>query len=487
YSHGAASCGVAPVRTMPATIDFASAAPVGLKAESWNLPAGWEEVSGNTYNYVLREDTSSKIKLLSVQSTYASEDAASRSAVLSPYIDMGESESVNARIELVYWGQSGNEMVTSKPKSGDTLLVEYQDAEGLWREVASVGASDAVGQDGTYTFSTGGFTPSKLFRLRFTVKSTTPTADMESEDRSTPYVGIRRLSFSPSSCKAASNLQVVEGSLSSTGVSLNWKDENDIAPFEYSVLYKEVSEKDWRSYPVTLPRVQLTGLQAGGSYTVMVKTYCTLDDSAQSAKITFKTPSCGAPTSVRTTHLMATSVDLSWRGTGQSYAVIYAPRVGDVKADTLYTEQTSVSLTDLIPNTPYSVYVISYCGAGYTLPSGASATAYFNTPVLCSAPRIEVVEGSVTWQGVHLAIDAPVPDRQILIMPKDSLEYPVEYRLTSTKDTVKLYGLIDYENITYLAMARSICIVDVSAWSERVEFTTLPKPDCDAPTDLWVG
>ncbi|MDE7102605.1 MAG: hypothetical protein K2O37_07385, partial [Bacteroidales bacterium] len=140
YSHGAASCGVAPVRTMPATIDFASAAPVGLKAESWNLPAGWEEVSGNTYNYVLREDTSSKIKLLSVQSTYASEDAASRSAVLSPYIDMGESESVNARIELVYWGQSGNEMVTSKPKSGDTLLVEYQDAEGLWRDVASVGA-----------------------------------------------------------------------------------------------------------------------------------------------------------------------------------------------------------------------------------------------------------------------------------------------------------------------------------------------------------
>ncbi|MDE7357426.1 MAG: hypothetical protein K2M74_03215, partial [Bacteroidales bacterium] len=219
YSRLTARCGVAPVRTMPATIDFASAAPVGLKAESWNLPAGWEEVSGNTYNYVLREDTSSKIKLLSVQSTYASENAASRSAVLSPYIDMGESGSVNASIELVYWAQSGNEMVTSKPKSGDTLLVEYQDAEGLWREVASVGASDAVGQDGTYTFSTGGFTPQKIFRLRFTVKSTTPIPDMESEDRATPYVGIRSLSFSPSSCKAASNLQVVDGSLSPTGVS----------------------------------------------------------------------------------------------------------------------------------------------------------------------------------------------------------------------------------------------------------------------------
>ncbi|MDE5762122.1 MAG: fibronectin type III domain-containing protein [Bacteroidales bacterium] len=184
---------------------------------------------------------------------------------------------------------------------------------------------------------------------------------------------------------------------------------------------------------------------------------------------------------------MATSVDLSWKGSGLSYAVIYAPRVGDVKADTLRTEQTSVSLTDLTPNTPYSVYVVSYCGAGYTLPSSPSATAYFNTPVLCSAPRIEVVEGSVTWQGVHLVIEAPVPDRQFRIIPKDE-ECPVErYELTSSKDTVKLYGFIDCENITYQVMARSLCLVDTSEWSEPVEFTTLPKPECGAPSTLWVG
>ena len=488
YSRGAVSCGVAPVRALPATIDFASAASLGLRVENGPLPAGWEEQTGNTYNYVLREDTSSKRKMLSVQSTQESEEKASRSVVLSPYVDRGDAESVNATIELVYWAQAGYDMVASKPKEGDMLLVEYPDADGQWREIAEVGATDAVGQDGTYTFSTGGFTPGKLFRLRFTVKSSTPVADMESGDHAVPYVGIRSLTFSPSSCKAVSNLRVQEGSLSSNGVTLSWKDENAMAPLEYNVLYKEAAETEWNVYPVTRPGVQLTGLRAGGSYTVRVWTYCTAEDSAQAPKITFTTPSCVAPTSLRATHLMATSVDLSWKGNGQSYAVIYAPREGDVKADTLRTEQTSVSLTGLTPSTPYSVYVVSYCGANYTLPSSPSAMAYFNTPVLCSAPRIEVVEGSVTWQGVHLAIiDAPSPDRQIRIIPKDE-ECPIEkYELISSKDTVKLYGFIDCENITYLAMARSICTVDTSAWSESVEFTTPPKPECGAPTNLWVG
>lgn len=492
YSRGVASCGVAPVRALPATIDFASAAAVSLKAESWNMPAGWDEESGNTYNYVLREDTSDNknIKMLSVQSTYASEDVASRSAVLSPYVDRGEEESVKAAIELVYWALEGYEMVASKPKTGDTLLVEYQDADGAWSEIAREGASAAVRQDGSYTLSTESFTPKKVFRLRFTVKSSTPTVDMESEERSTPYVGIRALTLSSSSCQVASNLQVVEGSLSPTGVTLSWKDENAIAPLEYRVLYKEEAETEWNVYPVTRPSVQLTDLKAGGSYTAMVRTFCTDEDSARSQRIVFTTlssSSCTPATSLRATHLMATSVDLSWKGNGLSYAVIYAPRVGDIKADTLYTEQTSVSLTDLIPNTPYSVYVVSYCGAEYTLPSGPSATAYFNTPVLCSAPRIEVVEGSVTWQGVHLAIDAPVPDCQLRVIPKDE-DCPVaEYRVNTSKDTVKLYGMIDCENITYQAIARSLCLVDTSEWSEPVEFTTLPKPECGEPSNLWVG
>ncbi|MDE5762123.1 MAG: hypothetical protein K2H68_01240, partial [Bacteroidales bacterium] len=272
YSRGAASCGVAPVRALPATIDFASAVPVGLKAESWNLPAGWDEESGNSYNYVLREDTSDNknIKLLSVQNTYEPDSSVSHSVILSPYVDMGEGGSVKATVELVYWAQSGNEMVTAKPKSGDILLVEYQEADGSWCEIASVGASDEVGQDGTYTLFTESFTPKKVFRLRFTVKSSTPTADLESEDRSTPYVGIRTLTLLPSSCKAASNLQVVDGDLSSTGATLKWKDENDVAPLEYSVLYKEATETGWNHFTVTRPSVQLTGLQGA----VRIRLWC---------------------------------------------------------------------------------------------------------------------------------------------------------------------------------------------------------------------
>ncbi|MDE6694642.1 MAG: fibronectin type III domain-containing protein, partial [Bacteroidales bacterium] len=355
-------------------------------------------------------------------------------------------------------------------------------------------------ESGVYTLTIPIFMPKETFRLRIKVKDST---ELPSETVHTVYyAGISNILIESlsapdpgpgpddpePSCKAALNLQVEDGSLLPDGVTLIWEDENEIAPREYRVLYKEAAEMEWNVEPINRTRLQLTRLRAGGSYTAMVQTYCTYEDSAQSTAITFtlpSIPSCAAPTSLRATHIMSTSVDLSWKGKGQSYAVIYTPREGDVKSDTLYAEETSISLTDLIPDMAYSVYVISYCGEEYTLPSRPSASVYFNTPALCRAPRIEVVENSVTWQGVHLAIiDAPSPDRQIRIIPKDE-ECPIEkYELTSSKDTVKLYGFIDCENITYLAMVRSICTVDTSEWSESVEFTTLPKPSCGAPSNL---
>ncbi|MDE5543811.1 MAG: fibronectin type III domain-containing protein, partial [Bacteroidales bacterium] len=291
----------------------------------------------------------------------------------------------------------------------------------------------------------------------------------------------------PAACQPAVDLEVVDGSLTTDGVTLNWADENDIAPVEYRVLYKEVAEDEWNVEPINRTRLQLTGLQAGGSYTAMVRTYCTYEDSSElSLPVTFTIPSCGAPASVSATHIMSTSADLSWSGNGQSYAVIYAPRRGEVKIDTLYTQETSVSLTGLIPDMAYSVYVISYCGEGHTSPSEPSETEYFNTQVVCTAPRIEVVEGSVTWQSVAIAIfDAPSPDGEIYIRSKDTVDYKLEYLMDiKGRDVVKPFGFIDVENITYIVMARSFCEVDTSDWSEIVEFTTLPAPDCGAPSNL---
>ncbi len=49
YSRGAAQCGVAPVRTLPATRNFNAAAAGNINLESGNLPAGWEGVASNTW------------------------------------------------------------------------------------------------------------------------------------------------------------------------------------------------------------------------------------------------------------------------------------------------------------------------------------------------------------------------------------------------------------------------------------------------------
>lgn len=482
YSRKALSCGVTPVRALPAAIGFASAALVSEKATAWNLPAGWEEESSNTYAYALTEDTSNHVKMLSVQRTASAQGSASRSIVYSPYVERGEDESVQATIDFLYWAKSGNAQVKARPKLGDVLLVEYLNEAGTWSELATVDSLDNVLPDGSFQLVTESFTPKKVFRFRFTVKSSTPLASIESEDRSIPQVGICGISLKASSCMAVSDVRVVDGSLTATGVTLEWTDANSKI-LEYEVLYKREADKEWEVYPVTRPRVQLTDLQAG-LYTAMVRAYCTEEESSISQKVTFTTSSCASATSLRVTNLTDTSVDLSWKGSGLSYAVIYASRVDAADTDTLYTEATSLSLKGLTHNTPYVARVVSYCGAQHTSPAEPSNPVYFNTPVTCSAPEIKVVDGSVTWQGAAFAISAPVPDRQVRILPKDSLRYPVEYVLNTQKDTLKIYGLIDYEKITYLAMARSICTVDTSAWSAPAEFTTLDKSECGTPYNL---
>ncbi|MDE5609371.1 MAG: fibronectin type III domain-containing protein, partial [Bacteroidales bacterium] len=501
YSRLVARCGVAPVRKLPATINFNAAAPVNLKLENGPLPAGWEEGKNNTYEYALREVLNRKV--LSVQSTgYGVPNpsdpskldiALARSVILSPYVNRGTSENVKATIEFVFWALNGNELITSRPKATDVLFVECENADGTWTEIGRVKSTASV-SGGVHSLVIPNFMPKETFRFRFTLESTTELPDLTNPDNLTVYyAGISNIlveSLSapePAACEAAVDLEVVEGSLKGDGVTLIWGDENEIDPVEYYVLYKEDAEEEWTVKPTIQAQLKLTGLQAGGSYTAKVRTYCTYEDSSElSTPVTFTTLSCAEPASVSATHIMSTSADLSWSGNGQSYAVIYATRRGDIKIDTLYTQETSVSLTDLIPDMAYSVYVISYCGEGHTSPSEPSEMEYFNTQVVCTAPRIEVVEGSVTWQSVAIAIfDAPSPDGEIYIRSKDTVDYKLEYLMDiKGRDVVKPFGFIDVENITYIVMARSFCEVDTSDWSEIVEFTTLPAPDCGAPSNL---
>ncbi|MDE7338059.1 MAG: fibronectin type III domain-containing protein, partial [Bacteroidales bacterium] len=193
---------------------------------------------------------------------------------------------------------------------------------------------------------------------------------------------------------------------------------------------------------------------------------------------------CDAATRLRETASYR-SANLTWTAEGEEYGIAYNIRKTD-KWDTVYTHETSYTLTDLLPGTPYQYYIIVYCDAKRQKASGNSAYSYFQTEVECHVPTIEIVEGSETWQGVTVITQSDdEKTRQFYINAKDRESYPGGwYAYNRDKDTTNIHGLYWYEAIPHLIKVRALCPNDTSDWSEPKEFTTLPFPDCGNPTDL---
>lgn len=195
---------------------------------------------------------------------------------------------------------------------------------------------------------------------------------------------------------------------------------------------------------------------------------------------------CNAVTGLRQSNLGKYSVDIAWNGEGEEYAIIYNNRKTD-RWDTVYTSETSYTLDGLTPETAYQYYVLVYCNADRTKVSDKSATRYFQTEKECEVPTIEIMDGSITWQGATFITRSNEQTRQFHVMSKDFETYGLEYYGSNNeRDTIRLTGLYHEESIPYLVKVRALCSGDTSAWSGQIEFTTLPYPPCGDPTDLKV-
>ena len=127
---------------------------------------------------------------------------------------------------------------------------------------------------------------------------------------------------------------------------------------------------------------QVNGLDHGVTYTFTVRAICGEGDTSDwSASATFTTLSCEAPTAVTVGSITSNSAVVNWTAPAGAtrFVVNYGDRgfnQGTGSFDTV-ENATSCTLTGLLANMPYDVYVRTLCGDG--IASSWSTVAQFTT------------------------------------------------------------------------------------------------------------
>ena len=180
------------------------------------------------------------------------------------------------------------------------------------------------------------------------------------------------------SCPSPVKTSVTASNIDGHNATITWVD-NDPTHSAWKVYYKPTTENDWNYVPANDTTAVLTNLYPETVYDVYVITDCGTPETNPDATLTihFTTSvACPAPSGLALTSVSTDQATISWNGTANSYNVEYGvtgftPGTGNV--DVTYTN--SVNLTNLTPNTTYTLYVNSDCS---TANDSLSTTVSFN-------------------------------------------------------------------------------------------------------------
>ena len=148
-------------------------------------------------------------------------------------------------------------------------------------------------------------------------------------------------------------------------------------------------ESNWRihvwntsfeqTYDVTSNPATVTGLVSDVEYSAEVMAVCGgVLESGVSNTVTFRTARCEAPTNVSGSNITAHTAVVSWNGDASSYRVEYGTEgFGTGEGTSVTATGTTVTLTDLLDDQTYDVYVYAVCAEG--LESAASQKHTFET------------------------------------------------------------------------------------------------------------
>ena len=102
---------------------------------------------------------------------------------------------------------------------------------------------------------------------------------------------------------------------------------------------------------------------------------------------------CLIPTNLSATNTTSTTATLSWTAPSPApngYAVMYSNTSNELGGTVVYTQSTSITLQDLVPNSDYHWWVASDCGASQ---SDWSSSQFFYTPV--APPCFDQISGGL--------------------------------------------------------------------------------------------
>ncbi|GAB2949280.1 hypothetical protein GCM10027048_12910 [Hymenobacter coalescens] len=218
----------------------------------------------------------------------------------------------------------------------------------------------------------------------------------------------------------------------------------------------------------------LSGLQPGTQYTLSLAATCGAGQTTVPVTSSFSTlhPPCLAPTDLAATGVThnAASITFSASASALSYTVTYTAQGGSTATVTPNPTAAPVALSGLLPNTQYTVSIVSHCANGQT---AAPATLTFTTqPLPCAAPTNLVVSAVTSASAtVSFSAAASATGYTVSYTPQGGAAQTV----TTSTTSVTLTGLL--ANKAYALNVTSTCAPGQTSTALTGSFTT----PCAAP------
>ncbi len=175
---------------------------------------------------------------------------------------------------------------------------------------------------------------------------------------------------------------------------------------EYEVQFREEGTEEWYTVTTEANNVTITDLMPETTYEYAINSVCSPyegDESGYTGVSTFTTASilCPAPANitVEAAHAIA---EVTWDGNAASYT-LYWRAADESQWQTADAEENTYTLTDLLPETDYQLYIVAHCSE--ELSSQPSATVTFTTeptpecgvPTDLTATEVTDTTIAVTW------------------------------------------------------------------------------------------
>ncbi len=153
------------------------------------------------------------------------------------------------------------------------------------------------------------------------------------------------------------------------------------------------------------------GLASPGAPTGIAQTSAAYDNNRPSARfdVLYPAGACITPTGLNVTNVTATSADVSWTSGGAANAFIeYGPTGFTLgSGSTMYVSSTSATLTSLLANTDYDVYVKDSCTTGSSFFTGPVS---FSTPCALQLNGVFTIDGSMPTAGNNFQSFSDIAD-----------------------------------------------------------------------------